>query len=226
VKCTAACTSIAAALGASFAPALDGRYVPRDVRGFRVHVERELQRGELGRDALELLDHHLFEIEREVPSTALAKLRAVPIWLSKDDDVALCACYHPSADWLREHGHDPAKARGVEIANAATFLEWTHEQPSMVLHELAHAYHDQVLTHGHAGVRAAFERVRAAGTYESVLHANAQRLRHYALQNDQEFFAEASEAWFGTNDFYPFVRAELIDFDPETAQLMRSVWGE
>ena len=24
-----------------------------------------------------------------------------------------------------------------------------------------------------------------------------------------EYFAEASEAFFGTNDFYPFVRAEL-----------------
>ena len=200
-------------------------YASRAVRGWTVQVERGLEREAAGERALELLAAKLFDVERAVPEPALAKLRAVPIWLSLDDRVAPCMCYHVSPEWLSEHGFDPRKAKGVEIANAARFVEWSREQPWMVLHELAHAYHDRELGHAHAGVRAAFERARAAKALESVLHWDGGRVKAYALENDQEFFAEASEAWFGTNDFWPFVRAELRDWDPEVAKLMQEAWG-
>jgi hypothetical protein len=35
-----------------------------------------------------------------------------------------------------------------------------------------------------------------------------------------------SETWFGTNDFYPFVRAEFLTSDPGTAELMKGIWRE
>ena len=35
-----------------------------------------------------------------------------------------------------------------------------------------------------------------------------------------------SEAFFDTNDFYPFVRAELRDFEPEVFALLKAVWSE
>ena len=35
-----------------------------------------------------------------------------------------------------------------------------------------------------------------------------------------------TEAWWGTNDFYPFVRAELKEAIPETAKVMKLVWGK
>jgi hypothetical protein len=128
-------------------------------------------------------------------------------------------CYHPSAEWLRAHDMNPAKAGAVEIANPRNFLKWTKEQPWMVLHEMAHAYHHRVLKHDHAGIKDAYARAKASGNYESVLHINGRKQRHYALNNDQEFFAEASEAFFGTNDFYPFVRAELKLHDPAAFEL-------
>ena len=93
----------------------------------------------------------------------LAELHKVPIWLSRESKAAPCSCYHPSPEWLSEHGFDPKKARAVEITNAATFLAWTHEQPWMVLHELAHAYHHQVLGYDNSTVRAAGS-ADAAGT--------------------------------------------------------------
>lgn len=46
-----------------------------------------------------------------------------------------------------------------------------------------------------------------------------------ALNNDQEYFAEASEAFFGTNDFHPFVRAELKEHDPALFELLGKLWG-
>ena len=41
-----------------------------------------------------------------------------------------------------------------------------------------------------------------------------------------EYFAEASEAYFGTNDFYPFVRQELEQHDPEMFLLLKKLWRD
>ena len=58
-----------------------------------------------------------------------------------------------------------------------------------------------------------------------MLHWDGTRAKAYALENEQEYFAEATEAWFGTNDFWPFVRAEVLESDPELARLLKEVWG-
>jgi hypothetical protein len=191
-------------------------------------VNRELleSRAELGTRALELLGTKLRNVREVVPPNALLALEKVPIWLGVNDYAAPNACYHPSADWLRGHGWNPDKAGAVEIGNAAIFIDWSHTQPMMVLHELAHAYHHQVIGHTNAAIRAAFERARASGIYDSVKHANGRMQRAYALNNDQEFFAEMSEAFFGRNDFYPFTRDELKEHDPETFHVIESVWNQ
>lgn len=202
---------------------------PHDVRtieGFTVEVDRTLTKpgDPLGAAALRLLEVKLYDIGRQVPAAALAKLRTVVIRLDRDDPASTCACYHPSKAWLVEHGFDPALERHVHLANATKFLEWSKDQPSMVLHELAHAYRDQVLGREDARVADAFAKAVASKRYESVLHTNGALEKHYALSNDEEYFAESTEAWFGTNDMYPFVHAELVQFDPDAAKLMGEVW--
>jgi len=66
---------------------------------------------------------------------------------------------------------------------------------------------------------------QAALGYEKVLHWDGETVRHYALNNDQEYFAEATEAFFGTNDFYPFTRSELKRHDPKMFELLHELWG-
>ena len=39
-----------------------------------------------------------------------------------------------------------------------------------------------------------------------------------------EYFAEATEAYFGANDFYPFVRAELKEHYQKRYALMERLW--
>jgi hypothetical protein len=135
-------------------------------------------------------------------------------------------CYHSSADWLREHQMNPEKAQAVEIANCRNFLEWTrHDQPWMVLHELAHAYHDRELGFENAEIKACWDRAVDAHIYESVQHIDGRKVRHYALTDAKEYFAEMTEAYFGTNDFYPFVRAELKEVDPRMHDLLEKLWG-
>jgi hypothetical protein len=133
-------------------------------------------------------------------------------------------CYHPSREWLQENDFIPEKAGSIEIANAENFLTWTLDQPWMVLHELAHAYHHKVIGYDHAELKQAFEHARSTGCYDSVLHVSGASRRAYALNNDQEYFAECTEAFFGTNDFYPFVRSELKQHDPQAYALLESLW--
>lgn len=210
------------------------RYVAAPRGGFDVRLDERLLAAEreLGAQALAELDSQLHQIVRKVRPEPLARLRSIPIWLGLDDPVAPCACYHPSPEWLLENGFDPQKAKAVEIANAAHFVAWTREQPWMVLHELAHGFDDRWLAAGDGPeswggrLESAWHAAKAGGRYDQVLHWDGGTVPHYALNTSDEYFAEATEAWFGANDFFPFVQAELVGHDPLLATLLREVWGE
>lgn len=202
-------------------------YDVRQVEGWTVRVNQRLLRDDpqVAADVLRLLQARLVEVARVLPVPAVEKLRRVTIWMEVSDKRHPCACYHPSKQWLTDNGYNPDKAGCVDLANARNFLAWSKDQPAMVLHELAHAYHHQVLGYNNRDVRDAYDKAKSSGKYDSVLHINGRRQKHYALQNDQEYFAELSESYFGTNDFFPFVRAELKEHDPAGYEMIRAVWG-
>jgi hypothetical protein len=205
-------------------------YKVRQVEGWSVLVSGSLLAAEpeLAKDALELLGMQLYQVKRHVPAQAVAKLQKVRIWLNDQAPPPPCMTYHPgNLEWFREHGVNPDKARCVEISNPRNFLKWTHEQPWMVLHELAHAYHHQFLERGYENTRisAAYRNAMKAQSYASVLHWNGKTAQAYAATNPMEYFAEATEAYFGTNDMYPFVRAELARHDRRIYNLVESLWG-
>lgn len=203
-------------------------YEVRQIEGWKVYVNKRLLRaeGDVASETLKLLETKLYEINRVVPRPALDRLHEVAIWLELEDKQFECGCYHPSRKWLVEHGVNPDKARSVEIANAANFLRFSLDQPSLVLHELAHAYHHRVLGYDNAEILAAYRRAVESKSYESVLRYNGRRERAYAIKNAQEYFAELSEAFFGTNDYYPFVRAEIKEHDPHMYGLLKKLWGK
>jgi len=223
-------------------------YTIRKVQGWKVLVNNELlsDHAQLTKDVLKLLKFQLYQITRAVPDEALMELRRlkfqlyqitravpdealmelrrIPIWVEYKAPRHRCMCYHPSKQWLRNNDFNPQKARSVEIANAENFLKWTIGQPWMVLHELAHSYHHCILGYDNTEISEAYQKALESKQYESVLHIAGKSKRAYALNNDQEYFAECSEAFFGTNDFYPFVRAELQQHDPNMYQLLNELW--
>ena len=201
-------------------------YTAREIEGWKVLVNNQLlsEHARLADDVLELLKHQLYQITRVVPDGPLKELRRIPIWTEYKAPRHPCMCYHPNRRWLIENDFNPEKERSVEIANAENFLKWTIDQPWMVMHELAHSYHHCVLGYDNAEVNEAYKKAVKGKRYESVLHINGWPRRAYALNNDQEYFAEATEAFFGTNDFYPFVRSELQHHDPNMYQLLKKLW--
>ncbi|MDB6109706.1 MAG: hypothetical protein JWR69_1456 [Pedosphaera sp.] len=220
------CLGLSPRIGSASGYDPTGDYEVRQMDGWTLRINQKLAGGDalLFKATLRLLEFQLYQITRVVPAAALARLREIPIWIELDDTRFPCMCYHPSPDWLREHDINPEKAGGVEIANAKNFLNWTKDQPWMVLHELAHSYHHRVLNFENPEIKAAYEKAKGSKTYDRVLRINGRRESHYALTDEQEYFAEATEAYFGTNDFFPFVRAELKEHDPEMFKLLEKVW--
>lgn len=207
-------------------------HADRILSGWTVHVSTRLISGQSTEveKALRLMQTQLDEIVKKVPAAAVAELRKVPLWISPEyPKTPPRAEYHPNAGWLRGNGRDPQMAKGVEFSNVRIFEAECRRMPNFTLHELAHAYHDRVLGFEHAEIQAAFEKAVASGRYDRVQRQDSdgrKRLdRAYAMTNAKEYFAECTEAYFSSNDFYPFNREELEKHDPEMFALLGKVWG-
>jgi hypothetical protein len=205
--------------------------VVRNLEGWTVHVDPALLKGAHaveGGKALRMLADHLNRISILVPARQLAQLRQMEIWIEHDQPFLRGMQYHPSAGWLVARGHDARLAKKVHISRAAALLERGQmlKHPAVVLHELAHAYHDQVLDFEHPEILEAYRSAKESGSYEKVLLYSGRHVRHYGMNNQKEYFAEGTEAWFYRNDFYPFVRAELKEHDPAFYSVLEKVWGE
>jgi ribosomal protein L39E len=200
-------------------------YRARDVHGWTVYIQKRLlrEKRDSGARAYSIVTDQLSRLTRTIPTQQLKQLQQVPIWICDRSEGPIH--YHPQREWLIKNGYNPDKAKAVDISQVNNIIRSENTQPSVMLHELAHAYHDQVLGFDNPDVLAAYKQAIKSGTYESVLGIRGQQIRHYALTNEKEYFAECTEAFFGTNDFYPFVRAELKQFDPQMYQTLVKVWG-
>jgi hypothetical protein len=202
-------------------------YTDRTLHGFTVRVNPAvLERRADCEPALELLAEKLAETRKLLPPRCLQKLSKVRFWIEWEQRKNGAAEFHPSKAWLQANGHNPEKAGDIEISNIRNFVKWCRDdQPMMVLHELAHAYHHRVLGRGDRAVLDTYEAARRSGNYERVEHKSGEKRRAYALNDDAEYFAELTEAYFGKNDFFPFNRDELKTHDPTGYALMEKVWS-
>ena len=212
-------------------PAADSFYDPiiKNLEGWTIKVDPKLlEATETADRAFEALANHLQRVKYIVPPERVEQLQQLPIWLELDNPKLNSMQYHPGRGWLLANGHDPRLVKHVHIPHAKALLDpgtWA-KHPYVVLHELAHSYHDQVLSFDNKKIVDVFNAARDAGIYEDVLLYTGKKVRHYGLSNHKEYFAESTEAYFGVNDFYPFVRAELEEHDPRMFELLQTIWGK
>jgi len=213
-------------------PAVRFDPVEQKIEGWTVFIEPRLLPGgdqeALGTRAIAMLRNHLERVAILVSEPQLTQLRSCELWLEYDHPRLNSMQYHPSERWLMDNGHDPRLTKKVHITQADALLSRHHmrKHPAVILHELAHAYHDTILGFNEPRILSAYERVMAAGLYDRNLLYTGETVRHYGATNHKEFFAESTESYFYKNDFYPFVAAELKEHDSETYELMRAIWGE
>ncbi len=217
------------AANAKSEPSQPATRTEQSLLGWTISVDdrlNETEQQELRDRALRFLEAKLFDITMVVPEPMLGDLRKVRIVLDLECGKLGSMQYHPSAGWLTSNGYPAELAKCVHLPRAADVATRRNinEQPWVILHELAHAYHDQVLGFEEPKIKQAFDAYKKSGRGDATLLFSGDRVKHYALTDQKEFFAEMTEAYFGCNDFYPFTRAELKSSEPELYELLHQVW--
>lgn len=202
-----------------------------EIHGWRIHADKRLVDGdarELGARALSMLANHLERINILVEGKPLEELKKMEIFIEHSHPELGNMQYHPGVDWLNERGYDPRLVKKVHIPQAAELLSRQQmlKHPAVILHELAHAYHDQILGFEEPEIIKAYDDAMKKGIYEKSLLHTGETVKHYATTNHKEYFAEATEAYLYHNDFYPFVNAELKQHDPSAYAVMEKFWGK
>ena len=200
-----------------------------NIEGWTVYINKKdlAEHPEEMTIALEHFQWQLYQIRLNTPPAAVTIMQEkIPLWFEYDTiDIA----YHRRG-WLIENGYKPPAVEiNAGFCRAKTFLNVALHQPWVVLHELAHGYDFLYLRlkEGQANdlIKNVYDKAIESGKYDNVLCRHASRTKAYGLNNPAEFWAENSEAYLGINDFYPFVRAELKDHDPDTYAALEKLWG-
>ena len=202
----------------------------RDIEGWKVRVDDRLlaaPNDTVGTRAVKFLDAKLVEIKAVVPAARVKELQTIAIVLDLNCGKLGAMQYHPDAGWLKSNGYSTELAKCVHLPRAADLptRRNINEQPWVILHELAHGYHDQVLGFDEPRILAAYEEFKKSGRGDRVLLFDGRRVKHYALTDHKEFFAEMTESYVGVNDFFPFNRAKLKGAEPRLFDLLTQIWS-
>lgn len=192
--------------------------------GFKVNISERLAETDDAKEALKILLAKLDEITKILKPAQLEKLKKVPIWIQYKLVGDKAMWYHPNKNWLINNGYPAELEKSVEINNVRNFINWQADQPFMVLHELAHAYEDLYIGEIQNKIVEAYNKAISSGKYDSVPYIRGGKQKAYAMNNKTEYFAELTEAYFGKNDYYPFNKTDLKEFDPIGYELMESAW--
>lgn len=201
----------------------------QEIEGWKVHVDVSLLEGEhkeTGDLALKILGERLHQICLRLPAEPVARMKEVPIYFDRKHPLGN-AHYHPDAGWLEERGYDPAMAKAVQITGAASLINEARSphSDSVMLHELAHAYHERVLDFDHPEILAGYKLFCDSHKFDNTPVISGGRRPHYGLTDHKEYFAEMTETYFVGNDFYPFNHHDLYQEHPESYELMAKMWG-
>lgn len=165
------------------------------------------------------------QIIRVLPAEKVARLKRVPVYVHSGQYKPWGCAHHPSREWLVSHGYPGEMANSIEIGDWREFRTLVLTQPACLLHEYAHAWEFNVPAMTQL-IKPAFEHALKSGLYQSVAYIGQPSPRPaYALENEKEYFAELTEAYFGRNDFFPFTRDELRTYDPTGYAMIERVWG-
>lgn len=198
--------------------------------GFVVYMEKGIDRFEI-----ETMKKDLKAVASRLPVGALKKIQNVRVWVNKkavfgpidiSEDWNGC-CYHPDEGWLRENGNHLEKAKGVEIYSMADYNSMRHEnnEPSVLIHELAHAFHDMI-GFERKDVVDVYEAAMKEQLYQKVENLQGHQVKAYAATNPHEYFAELSVSYFAHGSYFPFTRQQLETYDSRGYQLIQKLWLE
>ncbi|MCM8527449.1 MAG: hypothetical protein NE327_13085 [Lentisphaeraceae bacterium] len=195
----------------------------QNIEGWNFRINVDVLKEKEWPTAKRIISNQLFSLKRFLKEEVVQDLQKVVIYVDIKQKGKSGAEYHPSKKWLIDNKFSPEKAKCIEISNISQFIRYTKTQPWVMLHELMHSYHDQVLKFDNKEILECFNNAIKAGKYGKVKHISGREVKHYSATNHKEYWSEACEAYFGTNDFYPFVKAEILEYDPDICKILKTL---
>jgi len=204
----------------------------KKIEGFNFLISDEALNADTSkfeRSPLAVLEFECKMLSKALSPKAVDLLRRLTIWVDWDDKpqtssgrsgFALASYFAGSPQQAQKAGRHPLQSKTVTIHNLQTLTK-SHQPKndagaiSLLLHEFAHAIHDQIFGFDHAGIKAAYEQAMERKLYDKEC---------YAATNHKEFFAELTCAYLDRLEYYPHNRADLKKYDPVTYKTMETVW--
>lgn len=210
-------------------------YYCRRVSGWSVLVEQEMldKDPETANKAVLRLESKLKEVREILPTHAIKRLQAVPIFLmfgeaSVNGGKSEGAQFFAQAAPLYFKNLDPRMGGSVVIYSAKHFLTMTDfGSLKLLLHELSHAWHLEQWSENRSDIVMAYTSAMDKGLYRNVRKSDGTKADDtYATANHLEYFAELSCIWFTGNDHFPFDRGDLRLYDQGGYDLVQKLWSE
>jgi len=232
---SAGCLCFFAVMACSQAPKLP------DIPGFEVklvegfalvlHPETLKHENEFKIPPSEVLKLELRMLGKILNPKALAAVKRMPIWVEWDEATPLKSlakgkrftAYYNSSNQATSKliGMHPLQARTITICSLRSLT--TIHQPGapreqcVLLHEVAHAVHDQLIGQNNQEIVAAYKQAISRRLCDPKSPAGA---------DFSEFFAEMTCAYLDRLDYLPHNRSELKSLDPETFRVVEKFWGK
>lgn len=197
-------------------------YTEKTLVGSKVIIHNSLLEGgehaEVGAKAIQNLIEAMKRLKAWMPADRWADFLKVTHWLEWNSTrgpwgPTSAYQYHPGRDWLTDMDFHPGKHKCVEWGNALSLSKRNADATvTVLLHELAHAYHDQFLTFDHEEIWAAYHRC---------VNGTAYPERDWVKADHKEFFAGVTTRYFGRKD----ERDAVVQRDPVLAKELRKIWG-
>lgn len=184
------------------------------------------------------LTQTLQKIKTFLPGTIVQQLQMHPIYIEGNSGAVIGKPYTRTG----ENGF-------IEINNTTEYLNQTKKyavQPYLLLNYMAKIYAAShldesgkiLLTNTFNANNSKYASVyRIIYNYDLAYYPDAQEVylqkqklssskqSSPAFTDKENYFAELTEAYFATNDYYPFDYEELQRYDPNSFALMQTIWG-
>jgi hypothetical protein len=202
---------------------IDRTFVVENIEGWTYLVNQEVLKDKNWPISKRIMSNQLFGMKLFLKETVIKDLQKIKIYVDIKQKGKSGAEYHPSKKWLVDNKFSPNKAKCIEVSNVGQYIRYSKTQAWIMLHELMHGYHDQVLGFNHQGIKTCFNKAIKAGKYGKVKHISGREVDHYSATNHKEYWSEACESYFGVNDFFPFTKGEILEYDPDICGILKTL---
>ena len=204
--------------GAGFAQSTEwtsDTYKESTIRGWTVHYNIALdERSTIFHQTDSVLTYELGKFDNIFPQSALKNLKEVGIWVEYKTRNHVAMQYHVSGDWLRTHGFNPNKERGIEL-QATDYANTDHDSLPLLWY-FATAYEHRELGFNNPIVTAAFAHAQHIDAYSSA--------GSFPFRDPNIYFVAVSTAYFGSYTSEPYNRKRLKQIDPRGYDMVEKAW--